>query len=97
MFFEWDFVSLISRSVKTDECEKVMPLDEEMITDLLRWSSETPYADDQDWIFASGRMKGRQPLWPEAIERNPTGSGTGQNHQAHQLARIPPHIFYASR
>ena len=25
---------------------------------------------EQDWIFASGRMKGRQPLWPEAIERN---------------------------
>jgi site-specific recombinase XerD len=23
-----------------------------------------------DWIFASGRMKGRQPLWPEAIIRN---------------------------
>src|SRR5207245_6081071 len=46
------------------------PLDDEMITDLLRWRSETPYAGEQDWIFASGRMKGRQPLWPEAIERN---------------------------
>jgi hypothetical protein len=22
---------------------------------------------EQDWIFASGRMKGRQPLWPEAL------------------------------
>jgi hypothetical protein len=32
--------------------------------------SETPYAGDQDWIFASDRMKSRQPLWPEAIERN---------------------------
>jgi integrase len=49
---------------------KIMPLDDEMITDLLRWRSETPYAGDQDWIFASGRMKGRQPLWPEAIERH---------------------------
>src|SRR5207253_2894001 len=56
--------------VKTEESEKVMPLDDEMIADLLRWRSETPYAGDQDWIFASGRMKGRQPLWPEAIERN---------------------------
>lgn len=56
--------------VKTDESEKVMPLDDEMIADLLRWRSETPYAGDQDWIFASERMKGRQPLWPEAIERN---------------------------
>jgi hypothetical protein len=30
----------------------------------------TPYAKDEDWIFASNRMKGRQPLWPEAIMRN---------------------------
>ncbi len=56
--------------VKTDESERVMPLDDEMIADLLRWRSETPYARDQDWIFASARMKGRQPLWPEGIMRN---------------------------
>ena len=56
--------------VKTDESEKVMPLDDEMLADLLRWRSLTPYAGDQDWVFASERMKGRQPLWPEAIERN---------------------------
>jgi integrase len=57
-------------SVKTEESEKVMPLGEEMITDLLRWRKETPYAGDQDWIFASASMKGRQPLWPEAIMEN---------------------------
>lgn len=57
-------------AVKTDESEKVMPLDDEMIADLLRWRSETPYAGDQDWIFASASMNGRQPLWPEGIMRN---------------------------
>jgi integrase len=56
--------------VKTEESEKGMPLDDEMITDLLRWRSKTLYAGEQDWIFANERMKGRQPLWPEAIERN---------------------------
>jgi integrase len=56
--------------VKTEESEKVMPLDDEMITDLLRWRGETRYAKDGDWIFANNRMKGRQPLWPEAIMRN---------------------------
>jgi integrase len=56
--------------VKTEESEKVMPLDDEMITDLLRWRGETRYAKEGDWIFASNRMKGRQPLWPEAIMRN---------------------------
>jgi integrase len=47
-----------------------LPLDDEMMADLLRWRSETPYAGDQDWIFAGGRMRGRQSLWPEAIVRN---------------------------
>ncbi|MGA2859168.1 MAG: site-specific integrase [Candidatus Sulfotelmatobacter sp.] len=56
--------------VKTEESEKTMPLDEEMIADLLRWRAETPYAQDDDWIFASPRMGGRQPLWPEALMRN---------------------------
>jgi integrase len=56
--------------VKTEESEKTMPLDDEMIADLLRWRAETPYAQDDDWIFASPRMVGRQPLWPEAIMRN---------------------------
>ncbi len=56
--------------VKTEESEKEMPLDDEMIADLERWRQETPYAQDGDWIFASPRMEGRQPLWPEALMRN---------------------------
>jgi len=56
--------------VKTEESEKEMPLDDEMIADLERWRQETPYAQDSDWIFASPRMEGRQPLWPEALMRN---------------------------
>jgi integrase len=54
---------------KTIESEKTMPLDDEIIGDLLRWRAETPYAQDEDWVFASPRMHGRQPLWPEAIMR----------------------------
>lgn len=73
--------------VKTDESEKLMPLDDEMIADLLRWRSETPYAGDQDWIFASERMKGRQPLWPEAIERN-------YIRPAAERAKITKHISW---
>jgi len=42
-----------------------MPLDDEMIT-ISCDARETRYAKEGDWIFASNRMKGRQPLWPEA-------------------------------
>jgi len=66
--------------VKTEESEKTVPLDEEMIADLVRWRAETPYAQDDDWIFASPRMLGRPPLWPEALMRNyiaPAGKRAG--------------------
>ena len=73
--------------VKTEESEKVMPLDDEMIADLLRWRSETPYAGEGDWIFASGRMDGRQPVWPEAILRN-------YLRPAAERAKIAKHITW---
>lgn len=55
--------------VKTEESERLMPLDEEMVADLVLWRQETLYAQDGDWIFASPRMHGRQPLWPEPLMR----------------------------
>ena len=56
--------------VKTKESERVMPLDDEMIADLLAWRSQTAYAKDTDWVFASSRKKGKQPLWPEGVMKN---------------------------
>ena len=56
--------------VKTEESEKVLPLDEEMLADLIRWRKQTPYAGEEDWIFASPRMHGKQPLWPESVMKN---------------------------
>jgi integrase len=56
--------------VKTEESERIMPLDDAMIADLLQWRAETPYASDNGWIFASERMRGRQPLWPENLMKN---------------------------
>jgi integrase len=56
--------------VKTEESERLMPLEDAMIADLLAWRAESLYASDADWIFASERMRGRQPLWPENLMKN---------------------------
>ncbi len=56
--------------VKTEESERVMPLDDDMIADLLDWRSETKYAKNTDFVFASSMMKGKQPLWPEGVMKN---------------------------
>jgi integrase len=56
--------------VKTRKSKGVMPLNPEVITELQRWRSETPYAGEQDWVFASPKMRGRQPYWPSARMRH---------------------------
>jgi integrase len=56
--------------VKTVESERVMPLDDEMVADLLAWRKQATYAKDTDWVFASSRMKGKQPIWPEGVMKN---------------------------
>lgn len=38
-----------------------------MVEELLKWGAETPYADDDDYVFASPKMKGKQPFWMSRI------------------------------
>jgi hypothetical protein len=33
-------------------------------------TSETPYADPEDWVFASPRMKGKKPYWGNTLVAN---------------------------
>lgn len=49
--------------VKTEASGKTIPLDGALIEELLVWRAETPYASDGDYVFASWKMQGKQPLW----------------------------------
>jgi integrase len=82
--------------VKTEESEKIMPLDEEMIGYLERWRRETAYAQASDWIFASARMRGRQPLWPDSLMRNYIARAAKRagHHKVGELACLPPHLLH---
>ena len=53
--------------LKTESSGKSIPLDEELIAELLAWRKETPYASDGDYVFASMKMKGKQPYWMSKI------------------------------
>jgi integrase len=53
--------------VKTEASKKQIPLDEELVAELLAWRRETPYAGDGDYVFASTKMKGKQPYWMSRI------------------------------
>jgi integrase len=52
--------------VKTEASKKSIPLDDVLI-ELLAWRRETPYAQDNDYVFASTKMRGKQPYWMSRI------------------------------
>jgi integrase len=53
--------------LKTKGSADPVPLDDSVIEELLRWRAETPYAADDGYIFASPKMKGKQPYWMSRI------------------------------
>ena len=53
--------------VKTEASGKAIPLDDCLVEDLLTWRRETPYAGDSDYVFASAKLKGKQPYWLSRI------------------------------
>ena len=42
-------------------------MDSYMAEDLLRWRRQSDYASDDDYVFASETMKGKQPYWPDNL------------------------------
>lgn len=60
----------INENCKTAKAKTPVPLHALQIAVLLEWRRVTPYSQNGDWIFASGQMKGKQPLWPERLRRN---------------------------
>ena len=52
---------------KTEASAKPVPMDSYMAEDLLRWRRQSDYAADDDYVFASETMKGKQPNWPDNL------------------------------
>jgi site-specific recombinase XerD len=42
-------------------------MDSYMAEDLLRWRRQSIYASDDDYVFASETMRGKQPYWPDNL------------------------------
>ena len=51
--------------LKTEASQKPVPMDGALDTVLCDWSTQTPYRQPGDWVFASPKMNGNQPYWPE--------------------------------
>jgi integrase len=67
---------------KTEASAKPVPMDQYMAEDLLRWRKICAYPMDDDWVFASPRMRGKQPYWPDNLMKRyikPTARELGIN------------------
>jgi integrase len=58
---------MVHGATKTEASAKDVPLDAELAETLKRLRTSSPYKGDTDWVFASARMKGKQPLWPDSL------------------------------
>jgi integrase len=54
-------------SCKTEASRKPVPLDERVAADLWLWKESSKYQNPNDWIFASPRVGGKQPFWPDIV------------------------------
>jgi integrase len=60
-------VQMVNGSTKTEASAKDVPLDSELANALMRLRQASPYQEKTDWVFASPKMKGKQPLWPDSL------------------------------
>jgi integrase len=56
-------------AVKTRKSEAEVPLDPSVAEILLAWKRKAPFADAQDWLFASPAMGGRLPYLARGIQQ----------------------------
>ncbi|MFZ1937912.1 MAG: site-specific integrase [Terracidiphilus sp.] len=52
---------------KTEASAKPVPMDSYMAEDLLSWRRQSIYSSNDDYVFASETMRGKQPYWPDNL------------------------------
>lgn len=53
--------------MKTEVSQKPVPMGEALASAILVWRKQTSYGQPGDWVFASAKMDGLQPYWPETM------------------------------
>ena len=85
--------------MKTEASQKPVPMDSVLATALHDWRKQTPYRHPEDWVFASPKMKGRQPYWPETSLKcfvRPAAKRFGY-YEEHWLAHLQENFRNASQ
>ena len=57
----------IQRRTKTRASNAPVPMCKALAEHLKNWRKQTAYGKDEDFVFASTRLEGRQPLWGQTL------------------------------
>lgn len=60
------FVDGSMGNCKSEISQQVVPLDGIALEELAEWKSICLYSQSEDWIFASERLFGKLPIWPDS-------------------------------
>jgi integrase len=82
-------VDQVVGSLKTEASGKAVPMDTALAGALLDWRGRCPYNQDEDFLFGSPEMDGRQPYWPDSLLRKVI-------HPAAKRAGVSKHIGWHS-
>lgn len=74
---DWDLKNLLfnlrqgvvrkhQTKLKTKASRKSLPIFPKLAAALTEWRKQTPYKQDEDWVFASPYTEGKRPYWPES-------------------------------
>ena len=69
-------------SVKTEASGKTIPLDDVLVSELLAFRAETPYAADSDYVFCELEDAGTAALLGEPSDAAPHQAGSGKTRHA---------------
>jgi hypothetical protein len=68
-------------------------MDDYMAEDLMRWRRQSPYPMDEDWVFASPTMEGKQPYWPDNLMKRyikPVARKAARFNGSHERITVAP-------
>lgn len=60
-------VGKVVGNCKTEASRKPVRLEPSVAEDLWLWKQSTPFSNATDWVFASLRKKGTQPIWLDRV------------------------------
>ena len=86
--------------MKTEASRKPVPMEQGLAEVLTGWRAECAYNQPDDYVFASIKMHGKQPIWPNgAMEDHirPAAKRAGADYETDRLAYAQTHVRYAAQ